>query len=105
MQRVTLVLERTLHEPGEFMGHVYFVEDGIVSITADTRDSGSIEIGLIGIEGVVGVSAALNPDATAIHRAIVQLAGSATRMRTTAFREPWRHRVHSGTAAPVSLNI
>ena len=50
MQRVTLVLEQTLHEPGELMNHVYFVEDGVVSIT-DTRDSGSVEIGLIGIRG------------------------------------------------------
>lgn len=42
---------------------------------------------MTGREGVVGVSAVLNPDATAIHRALVQVPGNATRIRTAAFRD------------------
>ena len=30
LQPVTLVLEQVLHEPGEQMDHVYFVESGVV---------------------------------------------------------------------------
>ena len=87
LQRVTLVLEQTLHEPGEHMDHVYFPESGVVSLTADTRDNGLVEVGMTGWEGVVGASVSLNPDAIAIHNAVVQVPGQATRMRTAAFTE------------------
>ena len=105
MQRATLVLEQTLHEPGELMDHVYFVEDGIVSITADTGDSGSVEIGLIGIEGVVGVS----PHSTRMPPLFIAPSSRLRALRPGCGRpppvKPWRHRVHAGTAAFVSLNI
>ena len=87
IQRVTLVLEQVLHEAGEQIDHVYFPESGVVSLTADTRDNGLVEVGMTGREGIVGASASLNPDATAVHRALVQVPGSAIRMRTTAFRD------------------
>ena len=86
-QRVTLVLEQVLHEPGEHMDHVYFPESGVVSLTADTGDNGAVEVGMTGREGLVGASVVLNPDATAIHKAVVQVPGAATRMRAAAFRE------------------
>ena len=87
LQRVTLVLEQVPHEPGEHMDHVYIPEGGVVSLTADTRDNGLVEVGMTGREGVVGASAILNPDAIAVHRAAVQVPGLATRMRTAALGE------------------
>ena len=60
-QRVTLVLEQVLHEPDENMDHVYFPESGVVSLVADTRDNGLVEVGLTGREGMVGVSVVLIP--------------------------------------------
>ena len=87
LQRVTMVLEHALHEPGEHMDHVYFLEGGVVSLTADTKDNGLVEVGMTGREGMVGASVILNPDAIAVHRAVVQVPGSAIRMRTAAFSE------------------
>lgn len=87
LQQVRLVLEQVLHEPGEQMDHVYFPESGVVSLTADTKDNGLVEVGMTGREGMVGASVILNPDAIAVHRAVVQVHGSATRMRTAAFGE------------------
>ena len=87
IQRVTLVLEQVLHEPGEYMDHVYFPESGVVSLTADTKDNGVVEVGMTGREGMVGASVILNPQATAIHRSLVQVPGAAIRMRAAAFRE------------------
>ena len=87
IQRVSLVMEQTLQGVGEVFDHVFLVESGIVSMVADTQDNGSVEVGLVGREGLIGISAALNPDTIAIHRALVQVPGSAIRMRTTAFRD------------------
>ena len=87
LQRVTLLLSQVLHEAGEQMDHVYFVERGVVSLTADTGDNGLVEVGMTGREGLVGASVILNPDAIAVHRALVQVPGSAIRMRTAALRD------------------
>jgi CRP-like cAMP-binding protein len=87
IQRVTLIVGQILYESGEHMDHVYFLESGLVSHTADTKDNGFVEIGMTGREGMVGASIILNPDAIAIHRTIVQGDGSAIRMRTAAFNE------------------
>jgi len=87
LQPVTLVLGQVLHEAGEHIDHVYFPENGVVSLTADTMDNGMVEVGMTGREGIVGASVALNYDAIAIHRALVQIPGSAIRMRTAAFHE------------------
>ena len=87
LQRVTLVLEQVLHEPSEHIDHVYFPEEGVVSLTADTKDAGLVEVGMTGREGMVGAYVILNPDATAVHRALVQVPGAAIRMQTTVFKE------------------
>ncbi len=87
LQQVTLVLTQVLHEPGEHVDHVYFPESGVVSLTADTRDNGIVEVGMTGRDGVVGTSVVLNPDAIAIHKALVQVPGTATRIRTAAFTD------------------
>ena len=42
---------------------------------------------MTGRDGMIGVSAMLNPDATAVHRALVQVPGIAIRMQTTVFKE------------------
>lgn len=87
IQPVTLVLEQVLFEAGGHMDHVYFPESGVVSLTADTGDMGHVEVGMTGREGVVGASTILDAEANAAHRAIVQVPGSALRVRTMAFRD------------------
>lgn len=87
MSPVTMVLSQVLHEVQAPIEDVYFVEEGLVSLTADTHDNGSVEVGMTGREGIVGVSMLLNPKAIAYHRAFVQVPGSAFRMRSSIFRE------------------
>jgi len=62
------------------------MESGIASLSADTLDEGQVEVGLTGREGFVGASVVLNPNAFAVHRAFVQVSGSAYRMSAVAFR-------------------
>ena len=86
LQPVTMVLSQVLHEVGSPIDHVYFVEAGLVSLTADTGDAGMVEVGMTGVEGVVGLSALLVPGTVAFHRAFTQVPGSAMRMRVPNLR-------------------
>src|SRR3954451_1231209 len=91
LRPVKLVMDQVLHEVGGPIRDVYFVEEGIVSLTADTMDSGLVEIGMTGREGVVGTPVLLNPDAIAVHRTIVQVPGTALRVDTASFRDAVEH--------------
>ena len=61
LKQVALKSGEVLHEPNSPIKDVFFVEKGVVSLTADTHDHGQVEVGLTGREGLVGASAILNP--------------------------------------------
>ena len=86
LRRVSLAIEQVLHEVGNPIDYVYFVESGLVSLTAETGDNGFVEVGMTGREGLVGTAALLNPDAVAVHRALVQIGGTALRMDAATLR-------------------
>ena len=86
LHRVTLIPRQILHERGDSISDVYFVEDGLISLTADTLDHSPVEVGLTGREGMAGASVILNPEPIAVHQAIVQVAGHAYRMSSAAMR-------------------
>ena len=84
-------------EAGQKFRHVYFPTTAFISTTAAVDNSGSLEIGLVGSEGVFGYELALRVD-TSTFRGIVQGAGSALRMSATDFRalvsgNPTLHRI------------
>ena len=84
---VWLVGNQTLFGPGEAIEHVYFVEQGVVSLVADTgADDLGIEVGMIGPEGMVGVASLISNHPIAFHHARVQMPGSALRMPVAHFR-------------------
>jgi CRP-like cAMP-binding protein len=86
LTRVSLVSQQVLHERETPIVDVFFIENGIASLSADTLDEGQVEVGLTGWEGFVGASVILNPDALSVHRAFVQVNGSAYRMSAVALR-------------------
>jgi CRP-like cAMP-binding protein len=86
LNQVTLTLGQVLHEPDSPIADVFFVQDGVVSLTADTFDNGQVEVGLIGREGLVGISAILNAAPLAVHRAFTQVPGSALRIAVPVLR-------------------
>jgi CRP-like cAMP-binding protein len=65
---------------------VYFVDSGIVSLVAGTRSGQSLEVALVGREGVAGFSDALGPHRLP-YRLTVQLPGLAYRIGTNIIRE------------------
>ncbi len=87
LTRMTLVSGQTLHERGDPIEDVFFMEHGLASLTADTMDTGQVEVGLTGWEGLVGASVLLNPEAIAVHRAFVQIPGASFRIRAADLRQ------------------
>jgi CRP-like cAMP-binding protein len=63
--------------------HVYFVEEGLISVLAQIDQRRVVEVWLIGREGVMGVPLVLGGSASP-HRRIVALGGTAYRMSASA---------------------
>ena len=84
LKRVPLDLNSVLIEAHQPIRHVFFPENGIVSTIANT-DEGSIEVGLVGREGFVGVPIILGTDQTP-HTSLVQGVGEALRIGTEDLR-------------------
>jgi CRP-like cAMP-binding protein len=75
-----------LYEGGETIRHVYFPDDGLISLLVVLDDKTVREIGVIGSEGMLGTAVALGVKTSPI-RALIQLPGSAMRMKAGALRE------------------
>jgi CRP-like cAMP-binding protein len=83
---VSLPLGETLYRPEENITEVYFVNTGVISFVASLKDGGSVEVGLLGNESMIGLSIVLGDDLSPNH-AIVQIADGALRMKASALRE------------------
>ena len=84
--RVSLELHQVLYWPDEPITHVWFPVDAIGSLLTLLGAGDSVEAGLVGREGVVGLPLFLGAEAT--HgRAVCQVAGDAWRLPAAAFRE------------------
>jgi CRP-like cAMP-binding protein len=82
---VELGLAEVLVEPGERIRHVYFPSASFISMTTRSEGGASLEVGLVGDEGMVGASLLLGVDVAPL-RALVQGAGQALRMDAAPFR-------------------
>ncbi len=75
---------QTLYAQGEIFSHVYFPESGIISILAADIDSPTIEVAMIGSEGMAPPSVFLEIKKS-MYRAVVQGEGYALRMKADDF--------------------
>lgn len=78
LECLTLPLRKTLQDATQPIDHLYFIEEGVASVLTLMKDGSLIEVGMVGTEGVVGVSALLG-DGPALH-VIVQIPGKALSM-------------------------
>jgi CRP-like cAMP-binding protein len=56
LQNIQLSTREALHETGDTVEYVYFPNDAIVVLLSSVSKSATIEVGLVGREGLVGVS-------------------------------------------------
>lgn len=83
---VSLPLGESLYETEDRIKYVYFVNTGVVSLVTHLKEGSGVEVGLVGNEGMVGLSIALGDDVSP-SQAIVQIADGAMRMEASALRD------------------
>ncbi|MEP6998253.1 MAG: Crp/Fnr family transcriptional regulator [Betaproteobacteria bacterium] len=86
---VELAFAEVLYTPGERLSHVYFPTRSFISLVMPIGDTASLEVGLVGNEGMFGIPLALGVDVSPV-RAVVQGAGPALRMDAARFRRELR---------------
>ena len=84
LEPVTLKFGEVLHEPGAPIRYVYFPVDCVVCLLTRTQGQRTIETGLVGYEGMVGIALALGVAVSPI-RTLVQAGGTALRMSAARF--------------------
>ena len=82
---VDLEFAEIMAEPGKRIRHVYFPTECFISLIARIDGHPSLEVGLIGDEGMLGISLILGVDVAPLH-AMIQGKGSAWRMDVAQFR-------------------
>jgi CRP-like cAMP-binding protein len=89
LQQVDLTFGEIIYQADQRIDYVYFPETAVVAMVDTVDNGGTIEVGIIGHEGMVGINIFLGclvtPD-----RAIVQIPGSAMRMKTSDLRKELR---------------
>jgi CRP-like cAMP-binding protein len=85
LESVSLSLGEVLYEAGEKINHIYFPTTAIVSLLYIMKNGATAEIGIAGNNGLIGLALFTGGD-TMPHRAIVQSAGDAVRMRAAALQ-------------------
>ncbi len=89
LEPVEFELGHVIYEAGDKMDYVYFPTTAIVSLLYIMEDGGTAEIGIIGNDGLLGVSLFLGGDSTS-NRAIIQSAGMMCRMKPADLRKEFK---------------
>ena len=85
LEEVPLVFEEILYKPTVVISDVYFPNSGVISLLAGLNERATLEVGQVGKEGLLGLAIFMGVNASQ-NRAVVQGAGSAMKMKATAFR-------------------
>ena len=89
LEQVELPLGKVIQEAGEKITHVYFPERSMVSLVSLTRGGDSVEVGIVGFEGMVSVSAVLGVDKSP-HEMLVQIHDGAMRLAVPVLLEEFK---------------
>jgi CRP-like cAMP-binding protein len=90
LEPVALTFGDILYEPAAAIRHVYFPNDSLVSLLTLVEGHLALEVGLIGREGMLGISLALGINISPV-RALVQGSGTALRMKSARFLQELQH--------------
>lgn len=86
LERLTLSLRQMVEKEGTSIEKVYFPEDCILSVVGDAQGVGQIEVGMIGREGMTGLSLVLGGDEPA-YQTFCQVAGTSLAIDAHHFRK------------------
>jgi CRP-like cAMP-binding protein len=74
LRPVTFELGHELEYPGSVIDNLYFLEEGMASMTTTFKDGSQVEVGMFGYKSVVGVSALMGSKRS-LNRVYTQIAG------------------------------
>lgn len=85
LESMELESHRVLHEAHEVLQDVYFPNDGLLSLVVVLADGKTVEAGIVGKEGLVGIPAIAGLSRSPL-REVVQIAGDGLRIPATTLR-------------------
>ena len=85
LRLMPMVLRQPLQAAGEVIETVYFPNSGMISLVANLADGVQAEVGIIGVEGVLGVPLIAGVDIP-FSESMVQMPGEALTMSARVFR-------------------
>lgn len=86
LEAVPIPHGRVLHESGDKIQYAYFLNEGLASLIVSTTDGRSVEVAIVGHEGVVGTPLAVGLQ-RGPYRAIMQIPGNALRIKSANLKE------------------
>jgi CRP-like cAMP-binding protein len=75
LRPVNFELEHEIEFPGNAISHLYFLEDGMASMTTTFKNGSQVEVGMFGYKSVIGVSALMGAKRS-LNRVYTQIAGT-----------------------------
>jgi CRP-like cAMP-binding protein len=85
LREIPLEQGQILEERGEPIDRVHFPQTGMISLVVATGEDSAIEVGTVGHEGAIGMTAGLGSRISSI-RALVQVSGTALCVSVSRFR-------------------
>ncbi|HEY7354537.1 MAG TPA: Crp/Fnr family transcriptional regulator [Terriglobales bacterium] len=86
LEQVEMPQYKIFYEQGAKIEHVYFLNEGMVSLVVLAKDGRSVEVGITGNEGVVGAPLAFGFESAPM-RAIMQIKGQGLRIDATTLED------------------
>jgi CRP-like cAMP-binding protein len=86
LESMELESHRILHEAHEVLQYAYFPNDGLLSLVVVLADGKTVEAGVVGKEGVVGLPALAGLNRSPL-REVVQITGDGLRMSVGVLRD------------------
>ena len=80
LRAVDLPLNREIEFPGNRIEHLFFIEEGMASMTTTFSDGGQVEVALAGAEAILGASVLMGTKLS-LNRVFMQVAGHGYSMR------------------------
>jgi CRP-like cAMP-binding protein len=85
-ERVCIQRRQVLHHYQLSMDHIYFIEQGLVSVAAKVGDEKFVEVWLVGSDGIVGAPLILEGGSKSLYRCTVLVGGHARRIPVSELR-------------------
>jgi CRP-like cAMP-binding protein len=86
LESVELESHQVLHEAHEIVQYAYFPNDGLLSLVVVMAEAKTVEAGIVGKEGLVGIPAIAGLSRSPL-REVVQITGDGLRMSVVTLRE------------------